>query len=248
MPELDPIIRNRLESACTTQNTYRPNDAVAAQLGDRALVMLVGPAAAGKSFIMNEIVTLDQDFRRVPVFSTRPERPDDEPGMFRCYPHDNEHVTRLLDEIDRGNVVQYAIHPTQGTMYGTLPEDYPGTYNLLATLSGVVDGMRTLPFKTAHVIGLTAPGATWQRWFDARYPSDHPERPKRIEEAIISLEWLLDETRTDTVTWIENESGHATEVARQIIHHVRQKQPSDTRITNVARDMLSTARKLRDIH
>ena len=111
---LSPNVAARANEAAKLQTTYMPNATVAAQLKEKNLVMFVGPASVGKSFLMNRIVERDVDFGRVSVFTTREARPDDEPGMFRNLPHDDANVTMLLDKIQRGEVVQYAVHPTSG--------------------------------------------------------------------------------------------------------------------------------------
>ena len=241
---LSPEVAARLEAAKQAES-YKPLPEIAAHLGEKVLVMEVGPARIGKSHTMNKVVEFDSDFQRVPVFTSRPPRPDDEPGMFRNYPHDDENVSHLLDKIEAGQVVQYVVHPTQGFIYGTELGDYPAKYNLLPTLSGAVDALRSLPFEETHVIGLTAPGNAWKEWFEASYPNEHPDRSKRLVEATTSLEWLLDEDLDGGVNWVINEPDHPEKAARQIIDLVKSgRNPTRSNGRRLAYNMLDIAQRM----
>lgn len=201
--------------------------------------MCVGPTAIGKSFIMNRAVELEDDFQRVSVFTTRESRPDDEPGMFQPLMHDDENVWSLLDQMERGELVNFAIHPNTGRIYGTTPEDYSGKYNLLATLSGAVGQLSALPFASTHVIGLAS--HDWMKWFLGRYPEDSSERQKRLREATSSLKWLLG---APNVIWLENPQGQASETARQLINIVKYKEPGDPSARDIAEEMLKKAKEM----
>jgi ribonuclease HI len=230
----------RLDQARLHENDYRPNDEICRQIGDKVLIMVVAPAAVGKTTVMDRAVQLNDEFARVPIFSTREPRPDDEPGMFRLSPHEDNHVAQLLDKFETRQVVQYAIHPTQGTIYGTEARDYPARYNLLATLSTVVDGLRKLPFEQTHTIGLITDSAHWQKWFNDRYPANHPERGKRAREAVQSLEWLLSDQET---LWLYNRPDELDETAQDLIDIVQgTTEPADLRLQ--AAQLLATARTL----
>lgn len=218
---LSKEVQKRLETAREAAGEYRPKHSVARQLGERTLIMLVGPPATGKTSVIEKMVELDPNFSQVSIFSTRDPRPDDNPDMFRLLPHDDESVTELLDHIELGRAVQYAVHPTQDRIYGTDPEDYRSEYNLLATLSGAVDQFRQLPFKSTHTIGLTAEPAIWAGWFNARYPAAAPDRQKRLEEAILSLDWQLDTKRRASIAFVKNIEGDPSAAAQEIINTVR---------------------------
>ena len=141
---LSPEVEKRLQAAQQNEKNYQPNGEIAAKLAEKTLVMFVGPVAVGKSFLMNHVAEVAGDFSRVPVFTTRKPREDDEPGMFRYLPHDDAHVSELLNKIESREVVQYAIHPTSGRIYGSEISDHPNTYNMLAMLSGGVEHQRHL--------------------------------------------------------------------------------------------------------
>jgi len=230
---LHPTLEAELATAREHQNDYLPNAIIGQHLGDKTLCMVVGPAGVGKTTIMNRAVELDPDFGRAAVFCTREPRDDDDPGMFRNMEHDNATVRELLDRIKQKEVVQYAVHPTQGTIYGTEAMDYAAPYNMLATLSGVVEGMRRLPFLQTHTFGVITEPTDWQEWFDERFPVGHPDRTKRLSEARISLDWLLQDR---LVLWLRNDRGDIDSTAKRLIAMSRGEIDSE--------DLRDTATKL----
>lgn len=230
-------IRARLEEAAKAQASYAPNGQVGKELRAKRLVMLVGPAATGKSYLMNRIVEHDSDFARVSVFTTREARDDDEPGMFRCLPHDDKNVAELLETIKLGNAVQYVIHPT-GRVYGSMPADYPKPYNMLATLSGVVDHLRELPFTKTYTVGLACDPTVWLERFYKRYPGASEERTKRLNEAVTSLEWLLKPENQAHIIWVDTTAMGAEEAIQSVINAVKYNTHDNSAAKKVAERML----------
>lgn len=218
---LGPSIEKRLAAARANETTYRPNDEICAKLREKTLVMIVGPVAIGKSFLMNHVAEADADFSRVPVFTTREPRKDDEPGMFRCIPHDDKHLNELLGKIERREVVQYVVHPTSGRIYGSEIIDHPNMFNMLPTLSGIVGHLQKLPFKTTVLIGLSAEPETWRQRLNDRYPTHSPERTKRLAEAVTSIDWLL---KNPYVKMVDNTSTDPTSAVQSIINIVKYSQ------------------------
>lgn len=239
---LSSDVTTRLQQAASRQSSYVPNAAITAQLKEKNLIMFVGPAAVGKSYLMNHIVDRDIDFGRVSVFTTRDARPDDEPGMFRTIPHDDQNVTQLLDKIEAGEVVQYAVHPTSGRIYGSEITDYAKPFNMLATLSGIVNSLRQLPFQTTHVIGLAVEPDVWLRRFYDR-PMSPDEQSKRLGEAIVSLEWLLDPAHIPEITWVNNTSADESIAVQSVINAVKYNKPGDDTALRTAQSMLERLQK-----
>ncbi|MGB4759122.1 MAG: hypothetical protein WBP26_03615 [Candidatus Saccharimonadales bacterium] len=204
----DKNLAQRLTEATTKQTSYQPNDMIAKQMQKKVLVMLVSPAAMGKSYLIKRAAGSAPDLSQVSVFTTRGPRPDDDPGMFRSLLTE-EQINGLLDKIENGEVVQYVIHPTHHTVYGSEISDYRSRYNLLAMLSGGVETMRMLPFGGTVTIGLITDPATWQKRFDTKFPPGHPERPKRLQEAVISLEWLAGQP-AESLWWLINNDDNLT--------------------------------------
>ncbi len=205
---LSQSIQDRLDSARALQLQYRPNEAVAQELRTKELIMIVSPTATGKSYLMHQVANQDAECERVRVFTTRPPRSDDQPGAFDYVPHDDAHVSQILEQIRRRELVQYMVHPTTDMVYGSELSGYPGSYNFLETISNVVTVLRLLPFASTTVIGVVVPVEQWQQWFFARYPEQSPDRTKRLQEAVTSLEWLTDSTHEDLIHWVINSAQH----------------------------------------
>lgn len=241
---LSPTVAARLMQASANQISYKPNTAIAEQLKQKNLVMFVGPAAVGKSFLMNRIMQQDIDFGRVSVFTSREARPDDELGMFRYIPHDDEHISQLLDKIEIGEVVQYAVHPTSGRIYGSEISDYAKSFNMLATLSGIVNTLRQLPFQTTNVIGLAVDPDIWLSRFYGRYVEPSEEQRKRLLEAVVSLKWLLTPSNNhQKITWVDNTSANETAAVQAVIDAVKFNKPSDPTTLRIAQSMLERLQK-----
>lgn len=240
---LSPSVQKQLEDASKIQSTYTPNAQAGKELRTRQLIMLVGPAVTGKSYIMNRIAERDPDFSRVSVFTTREARSDDEPGMFRCLPHDDKSVTELLETIKLGNAVQYAIHPTSGRIYGSILADYPKTYNMLATLSGIVNHLRELPFAHTYVVGLVCDPEIWLKRFYERYPNESDERTKRLKEAIVSLEWLLTPENQNHIIWADATKVGAEDAIQSVINAVKYNKHDGSADRKMAETMLERVKE-----
>ena len=235
---LSSVIEEQLRQIASQESTYTPNGTVGKELRTKHLIIVVGPAATGKSYLMNRIIEHDQDFGRVSVFTTREARQDDEPGMFRCLPHNDRNVSELLETIRSGNAVQYAVHPTSGRIYGSLLTDYPKTYNMLATLSGIVNHLRELPFARTYVIGLVSEPEIWLKRFYDRYPKASDERTKRLEEAIVSLKWLLTPENQSHIIWADATEEGGESAVQSVINAVKYEIHDSSAARQVAEHML----------
>lgn len=227
-----------LDRAKELQAFYQPTKAIAETLHSKSLVMLVGPVAAGKTRIINQVAHMNPGFGPVSTYTTREQRADDDPRLIKVVPHEKARINKLLAKIAGGGIVQYAIHPTSERFYWTEPRDYPYKYNLLATLSGVVETMSKLPFEKIHTVSLVCNPEIWQDWLYRRYPKDNEDRQKRLKEAIQSLEWLID--HYTKVMWIENIPNHPEIAARGVIDAVLHNKGEDK--SSLAREMLEIAR------
>lgn len=220
---LSPDTLLRLEAAHEHEREYRPNNEIQRELGSRSLVMVVAPAAMGKTFLMHALVESDERFGLSRTVSSRKPREDDDPDMFRLIEHDDENLNVVLNKIDDGTMVQYTIHPSEGTFYGSELQDHPHGHNLLATLSGAVDQLTAVGFGQTTLIGLVAPPTTWQRWFNERYPIGDAKRLGRLNEASKSYRDLLGR---EDVTWIINNEGLVEDAVQDVIDAVDNK-PND---------------------
>ncbi len=210
---LSPELQQRFDAATRAQDTYQPSDHVHQVIANKTLVMIVAPAAMGKSYIISHAIAADPQFAQTISFSTRDPRPGDE-GNMRTIPRDEQHITTLLDLIDAGQVVNYAIFPTTGMLYGTDLTSYPGKINLMPTLANSVETLRHTGFGQAITIGLVTHPDTWAAWFDARFPVPTAEKTARLKEAILSLSWLLQD---NDVRWLINRDGYGDKTVAELI-------------------------------
>ncbi len=185
-------------------------------LQGKAIVMLVAPAAVGKSTIMNEVVAQDSRFSYVSAFTTRAKRP----GEQSYYDFISKQEADKL--IKTGQAITHFEHPTTHDIYGTTAASYRTEYNLLDTLSIAVDTYRNLPFERHITISLTASADQWQTWFLSRYPTPSEEATKRLKEAVSSIDWSLNDPNT---YWLQNREGETRRVAQQLIDIVVSDQP-----------------------
>lgn len=195
------------------QGLYRPNELVAEQLGEKTLLLLVGPAAVGKSTIQKEAESWF--IGRVRSFTTRPPRADDDPNLYEYLANTPETLANLRSEVEQGNLVQFATHPEAPYLYGSRIEAYRSELNSLDMLSGQVAAMRQLPAKQVLTYCIVADPESWGARIAARYPDPiNEDRQKRLREAQRSLGWALTD---DNIIWISNNEGEYREAARTLV-------------------------------
>lgn len=172
--------------------------------------MIVGPSATGKSTLMNEVVKRDERFSRVRSFTTRNPRSNDEPGHY---------IYMTPDELQKreaaGEILTDIVFPTTGHHYGTVEESYGSGFNLLDTLAHSVEEYRDLPFARTITISLTTDPDTWQQWLEKRFPNRGNDMKLRLEEAVSSIEWSLNQTHDHQ--WLVNEQDDIEATADRLI-------------------------------
>lgn len=240
---VSPNLERALITASSRQLSYHPNATTAAAIKDKTLVMLVSPVAVGKSFITSHLVDAAPDFKPVSVITTRDPRPDDDPTLFRAVPHDDSHVQQILTSIENGEMVNYTIHPTSHRIYGTFASDYPGTFNVLPTLSGAVAQLQSMPFKRTFIVGISTDPDTWKERLLIRYPTESEEKTKRLKEAIVSLTWLLDPAQDKNVHWVSNPANSQVAI-QSVIDIVKYNKQESKDAKEDARRMLKVAEEL----
>jgi guanylate kinase len=241
---ISPTIQEKIDHAQHEEHRYWPVKDVLQTLASKEFVMLVGPSAIGKSTLMNEVVKLDKEFARVKNMTTRPKRDNDEEGIYEYIPHTDQGLAQILEQIGNGKLVQYAVHPTTGFIYGTYPENYPGIYNMLDTQSQVASSLSQLPFRRTHIIGIVTDPDAWKKWFLDRNKKNTPEYEKRIDEAIQSLEWLTAQP-ANAITWIYNHPNDKAHSAKELIAAVKDTKMSDSELRDTALTMLYLAYQMK---
>lgn len=208
---------------------------IARALANKTLVMVVGPAAVGKSTLMHAVAEQDSRFGYVRSFTTRPDRGDAQ----STYRHISEEDAMALKA--SGKTVTFVRHPTTGFIYGTDASSYLTEFNVLDTLSGTVDAYRTLPFKNTITVSLTTDPDAWQAWLLKRYPVASHERTKRLNEAVLSIEWSLSQTQNHS--WLVNPPNGLNDTSRRLIE-ITSGQAMSTNIPPEAEELLKRAKIL----
>lgn len=211
--DLTPELQERFDRAAATQADYQPSENVRQIIKDKTLVMIVAPAAMGKSYVISRAISANPHFASAISFTTRDPRAGDE-GNMRTIPRDSEHIGILLDLIESGRVVNYTVFPTTGMLYGTDLSSYPGEVNLMPTLANSVETLRRTGFGKCITIGLIAPPETWIEWFNTRFPEPTAEKTARLKEALLSIAWLLQDR---SVRWLINRDGEGDTTARELV-------------------------------
>ncbi len=187
---------------------YTPNDEVAAQAGGIVMKLTVGPSTTGKSTIMEHVLAKHPDTHgRVRSFATREKRSGEDPTLYLYLQHSAETLRSIQDSVVRRELMQFAPHPTQDVVYGSLPSAYNKPFMMMDCLSTAIPGMQRIPFQETQIFGVVADPEQWWQRFNARYPevANSAERLKRAREAVQSTTWLVD--NADDVIWINSSQG-----------------------------------------
>ncbi len=212
------------------------SDKIRDKLAHKVVVPLVGPSSVGKTTIMRAVVAADPEFYRSSGFTTRDLRDGEEPDTYRFLPNTPEQRNAIVKQFENGELIQFAIHPTTGYLYGTSLEDYSGKYNLLDVLSSEVANFRSLGFASCQTIMIVATPDDWQTRFASREFSDD-ENHKRILEGIASLTWGLDQG--NGVRWVENKDDDIRDTVSHVIAIAKnQLHENDERARDIANQLL----------
>ncbi|HSX04910.1 MAG TPA: hypothetical protein VLF69_00335 [Candidatus Saccharimonadales bacterium] len=210
--------KQELDRLHSVQKDYRPTASVAANLQTKTILMFVGATCVGKNTVMQTVAELNPDFRVTGNRTSRAPRTDDDHSRYTYYQNSDEGLRRVLDEIKKGKVVQYAIHQYSHQIYATTIADYPGIYNLADVLSSAVHNFRQLGFRQAIAISVVAEPTVWRQRFEARFPAGHSDRQARRDEAIESLTWSLAQPDGNGEHfWVQNIDGQPEIAAQAVI-------------------------------
>jgi len=209
---LSPETQQRLVKAEEKQFTNPRNKETLQIIANRAFVGMMGPFRTGKTAVSLMATQLDPEhFHFVPSTT-------------------NEQVAKILDDTTTGNLVQYVIHPTDGTLYGTYPNDYqPDKHNLMPLLVGEpADYVLGSPFEKAQAIGIfTDPNSLEQR-ITTSYRDKPPEKlENRLIEGITSAQFLIERHKAGKLSLLHNVEGELEKSAQALIDLVNGDRESD---------------------
>lgn len=209
-------LATRLAVAAERQNNYQPSNQVCREIGERILIMLVGPTAIGKTTIARQAKCLDEQFSFVKTITTRASRGPEDEDQFSCIERSDTNLSSLLNDIEQKRVVNYAIHPATSELYVTYPNGYSTTFCMLPVMASGIRQFEQLPFERIEVVGVIAEPMAWREWLNDRSESSSSdELMKRLHEAEQSLLWLINNGQN--IKWLINSPGSSEAVARAMI-------------------------------
>jgi guanylate kinase len=220
---------------------YQPSVEVAEQLESVTLAPLIGPVAVGKSACMERAIDMATAFGKVQSFTTRPKRPDEAESEYRFLPHNDASLEQIAIAARRGELVQYAVHPTTGYVYGSDRSDYQQLYMMLDALANSVPAIRRLPFGKIVEMSIVAEPEQWQKRFSARN-MDPADAKKRILEGRDSLRWSLDQG--DSMLWVCNTAGRLSKTGNEILGLVLGRREPDPRNRMIGQRLLRALENL----
>jgi hypothetical protein len=177
------------------QETYQPSPDIQAYLGSVTLDAYLGPFRSGKSTIISAMAETyaDEGFARAPTLTTREPAERDKGNSVRYINHTDEGIAAFADRVQKGDIVQYIIHPTTGRIYATDIESYAHPHNMLELLPGSVSDMERLGFKQCNLVYVVNRCDQVCTRIQKDYPLVNEERIQRIREGHENLEWALDQ-------------------------------------------------------
>ncbi len=211
---------NTLSEIIRQESTYKPSKETVEKIGSICLVAVLAPFATGKSTITNTVCELDQDFSRVRSFTTRSIRPSENDRSYDFVGNSTTTHEGLLNKINKGELVQYTVHPTTRDVYGSRSDQYSSRYCLLEALPLSIPPLEKLGFNSVVKVCLTVEPEVWQKRVQERLVVGHDESniKKRLQEGIDNINWALDQ---DDITIIDNSKSKPEISARSLIQSVK---------------------------
>ncbi len=217
------------------QSVYQPGPEAIAVLENTNCVSLIGPAATGKSTLLDAVVESEADFGNAIGFTTRPQRPNEADDAYNFLPHNEQTLSYLLEQVKQQRLVQFAVHPTTGYIYGTEAKSYQYPYSLMVMLSSAADDFSKLPFKSVQEICIVCEPEQWQKRVVGRM-DDQADVMKRVDEAKLSLNWSL--ARGDQLIWLDNSSPDIDQTASDLAEVIRGNLQPDSANREVGQRLL----------
>lgn len=218
-PERETNISALLGILHDGESTYAPNDQQQTALRKMSMVALIGPTAVGKSSLVGELCKDSDKFHELISFTTRPPRPGEGDEEYRFLPHTLRTITQLAIKIRERELVQYAIHPNTGYIYGTELADFSATsHNIAPILSSGTESLRRIPFGRYTEISVVSSPDDWQGRFSSRAQQMNSiELEQRLTQSRDSLEWSLEEPAMHWVVNTQDRIDQASQAIRRIV-------------------------------
>ena len=234
----------QLQALRSQQATYQQRPEDKQKLAERTVLAFVGAACEGKNTLMDAAVALDERLHIIGTLTSRPPRDSDKGLPYTYYEHTDAGLQSLFQAIDERSLVQYFVAAqAPNHVYGSMPRDYPGEYNLGDYFSASIADMRTRGFRKVVALTIITPPEVWLERFDARFPPGHELRTYRRNEAIESFTWSLDQPDDGNHFWVINTSTPAV-AAQTVVDIALGKSRGNAEAVQLCKDSLDAARKI----
>lgn len=199
-----------LEQLSSEEADYQPSTEVKTMLEQVYLICVVGGVGVGKNYLMKQ-----SGLPIVGRVTSRPPRPDDNPKTYSYFTNE-----ALIEMIDRGELVQYAVDLPNKVIYGSVLSDYVQNGPTLADIwHWSVNMLKNKGFGSVTAISVIAQWEQWQSQLEERFAHrDEAYKKARLEEAIKSLEWTKNQivTKNPDHAVIINDQAHTTDSVRTL--------------------------------
>lgn len=228
---------NTLHKLHENEYNYRGSKEVIQQMGRITLVPFIGASAMGKNFLMEQ-----SGLYIAGNFTTRNPRPDDE--NYNYYTTDE-----AIELIQNKEVVQYAVNPPAGTIYGTMPSDYQEGYVAKDVLASAIKPLETKGFSDIRPVSIFTSADQWTEQFKKRCE----EQPKdfalaRLKEAKHSIDWIhqqcVDGNPHHLLLFNEQDEGLLEENVDLIIRHAKNEKTHQPNYKDILRRYTSLSRTI----
>ncbi|MDB5160111.1 MAG: hypothetical protein JWO99_374 [Candidatus Saccharibacteria bacterium] len=170
---------------------------VGTQIYNKTTHMVAGVSNAGKTTLIEHAVPLVENSAMVGTVTDRGYKEDD-PGNYVYFSSD--HIKFLIND---DQMVNYAVHPATGKLYGTLPESFPAKHNFLPTMVTSMKQIERAGFDETTRTYITMEGVSWRGLIEA--VDFKGSRRARMEEGITSL--TTAEQEAETFQFVRNVLG-----------------------------------------
>jgi hypothetical protein len=209
-------VKDLVDQIKEVEKTYSASNTLLTGLKGTVLVAVVGPFAVGKTTLMRAVEQQNKNFTIVRSFTTRPRRSNEAPDTYRFLPHTEASLQNILTLLHDGKLVQIAVHPSTGYIYGSNVEDYRNKFSLMAIFSFAMAEFRALPFGSMKELAIVTSPADWlARVKELPKVIGDEDTKKRLFEAESSLEWLL--TQGNELAWVVNDNGQIDKATKETI-------------------------------
>ncbi len=211
-----------IEELRAEEESYVPKEEILSKLEGITVIPVIGAAGVGKSTLINFAIDAHPGFSRAISFTTRRKRPGEAVDQYRFYRHDR--LPSIRRQVAVRQLVQYAVHPETGDIYGSEIDDYQTPFVMVDILSTAIAPLRKLPFKSLIEVNLACEPEAWDIRF-AEYLARPDDAAKRIAEGVASLEWALDQG--PEANWIDTTNTNLSVADGVLIDLVAKSQPTN---------------------